>query len=335
MKERGVTCLEVLVICMLIFVLGAILVPTLTSTREAPRRASCSNNLKQIGLSLRMYSNEMRGEKYPPLGIYYQPSVDCDSENFELDGKKHLTVTNAMNIQSVYPEYIDDPAIFSCPSDPTNRYQDGEASGLHVAQEFGQVCSQDDRGVRTAGDSYTYLSHYVGRAGDGPMIALSKVGDGTIPEWESDEEIPLGLAFYAHLIDSLKDEPDELIRVMDEDFGIGEEFAFLDGTETSEDDLAKVQVYRLREGVERFLITDIANNDPAVRMEAEIPVMFDNPDTIPSEFNHVPGGSNVLYLDGHVAFVKYEEGLVTSPAFAKVMRGLYPDMDPKRNADSY
>ncbi len=25
------------------------------------------------------------------------------------------------------------------------------------------------------------------------------------------------------------------------------------------------------------------------------------------EFNHVPGGSNVLYLDGHVDFVRYPD----------------------------
>ena len=325
MKKSGMSWVELVVILGIIIVLVAVLLPMLA--RENPNRgnASCANNLKQIGLSIKMYSNESHGAKYPSLGFYYQPLADCDSEVLDADGQNELILTNSMNMQSMFPEYIDDPMVFVCPSDVNNRIRDGELSRDEVIEEFNRVCDQDNRGVRTAGDSYTYLSHYVGRAGDGPMIALSKLGDGTIPEWESNEEIPLELAFYVHLIDSLKDEPDELIRVMDEDFGIGEEFAFLDGTETSQDDLAKVQVYRLREGVERFLITDIANNDPAVRMEAEIPVMFDNAFYQPIGYHHVPGGSNVLYLDGHVAYERYGESLVASTGMGRVIDGLYPE----------
>jgi prepilin-type processing-associated H-X9-DG protein len=33
--------------------------------------------------------------------------------------------------------------------------------------------------------------------------------------------------------------------------------------------------------------------------------MWDNVSWVVSGFNHVPGGSNVLYMDGHVEFVKY------------------------------
>ena len=33
--------------------------------------------------------------------------------------------------------------------------------------------------------------------------------------------------------------------------------------------------------------------------------MFDNVSIVASEFNHLPGGANILYMDGHVSFVKY------------------------------
>ena len=33
--------------------------------------------------------------------------------------------------------------------------------------------------------------------------------------------------------------------------------------------------------------------------------MFDNVSIIPTDFNHIPGGANLLYMDGHVKFVKY------------------------------
>ena len=76
-------------------------------------------------------------------------------------------------------------------------------------------------------------------------------------------------------------------------------------------------VYRLREGIERFLITDINNPAASAKAESELPIQWDvygattyNPArghfvVNPGGFNHIPGGSNVLYMDGHVEFVRY------------------------------
>lgn len=38
-----------------------------------------------------------------------------------------------------------------------------------------------------------------------------------------------------------------------------------------------------------------------------VPVLWDHMSSSPSGFNHVPGGSNVLWLDGSVTFLKYDE----------------------------
>jgi prepilin-type processing-associated H-X9-DG protein len=76
------------------------------------------------------------------------------------------------------------------------------------------------------------------------------------------------------------------------------------------------QYYYLREGIERFFITDINNPAASAQAQSEIPVMLDvwssnssisamvGVDVVPN-YNHVPGGSNVLYMDGHVEFVRY------------------------------
>ncbi len=68
-----------------------------------------------------------------------------------------------------------------------------------------------------------------------------------------------------------------------------------------------------KEGVERFFITDINNPASGSTAQSAIPVMWDawasnysveNAVTV-GVFNHVPGGSNVLYMDGHVEFIRY------------------------------
>jgi prepilin-type processing-associated H-X9-DG protein len=64
-------------------------------------------------------------------------------------------------------------------------------------------------------------------------------------------------------------------------------------------------LYRLREGIERFLITDINNAGATARAQSDVPVMWDHVTTNPADFSHIPGGGNVLYMDGHVDFMKY------------------------------
>jgi prepilin-type processing-associated H-X9-DG protein len=250
-----------------------------------------------------MYSNESKGGKYPPIATF---------------GYNH-----SLNGPALYPEYMTDIKITVCPSDGGVNVGDvsemletvaaGDPNGVYAS-----VANFADPVMRKHGLDWITSQHYSygyfmwavtdDNAYAGYLQARPAIRDAD-PYYQSHGAVQNVRCFSYDKDWTLATPPTP--RAAYNNAFPNETPVYHMGSSGGN------TLYRIKEGVERFFITDINNPAGSAQAQSSILVYMDafgaamsqngtaQTAKIAERFNHVPGGSNILYMDGHVEFLKY------------------------------
>ncbi|TWT31978.1 DUF1559 domain-containing protein [Blastopirellula retiformator] len=190
-KRKGFTLVELLVVIAIIGVLIALLLPAVQQAREAARRMSCSNNLKNIGLGLHnyhdtfgsfpsgfiadrdapatsgnCYSSGGNNREYAPWTVLMLPFIEQSAlhDSFNFNERFTMNPIDGAGSATNQAAWLQVLPIYQCPSDPRTSIQENLLCYMGVqggGPDFQcRAASDANRGLDT--DGMLYINSKVG-----------------------------------------------------------------------------------------------------------------------------------------------------------------------------
>lgn len=301
-RSYAFSLLELLMTISIMGILFAILLPGLIKAQQSAQKASCQNNLKQWGMIFKMYASESPGARWPPMQC-----VRGEGANLT------FSLATGPSVRTLFPEYLNDARIIVCPSDPDKEGMNIRSSEslniLALKPEyidtsyayFGWIFDKADRQAVPA-SSFNTLLIIASRFG----VDLSKRHS------PYNAQILAAIAAMLRNVDIFNITLPETLKRMNQDiFGVPSHPLSNENLGNGDSEI----IFRIREGAERFLTIEGKNSKYI--SQSQVWVMFDSPVSLPGgiRLNHTPGGSNVLFMDGHVEYVGFVPGRWNKGAF--------------------
>ncbi len=290
-RTRGLTLIELMVVISILSILAALLLPALARAREMARRTFCNNNMKQIGLVMRMYADEAGG-------VYPAGSKNAhygDIRQLAWLGRQLTRNNYGVDGSVIYPDYLEDFDIFVCPSSAKeleDELADWYTDLTFVEQYVDPVLKADPRNLE---------------------ILPSLYGERPDPDCLTSQHyiyLPHAVATEENML-FLFDEYYRLMAAGETQHFLGMKLTVPGGHGPGNQDT----FFRIRDGVNRMFIEDINRPGLTAVPETRIPLLFDSMALYGRHLpNHVvPPGGNVLFMDGHVEYKRFPDKKLDPP----------------------
>jgi prepilin-type N-terminal cleavage/methylation domain-containing protein len=193
--KKAFTLIELLVVIAIIAILAAMLLPALAAAKKKAQKISCVNNLKQVGLSFRLWEGD-NGDKYPMAVSSSQGGAQeytAKNNNGTISSPTaYADVSYTANFL-VMSNQLSTPKVLLCPSDALT-------GTLWASATHGQAATNFIVGATSGWFNYEAVSYFInGDATESdPQMVMS--GDCNIGAGTTSSSVAAGSRFTANTL---------------------------------------------------------------------------------------------------------------------------------------